>query len=162
MVSIRESFKTKHMLINVTVKYGVVRSVTTEVEEGTTVGQLIDEVRSALKLGSGQYRAIANASALENGNTVSDGDVIKLEPLCMEKASDELVTVTVRYGLSRTATLEVAAGSTIGDALNEARPALKFGSNVRATINGADQDMSITVRDGDIITVENSANSKAV
>tara|TARA_Y100000401_G_scaffold46089_2_gene35458 strand:- start:3882 stop:4334 length:453 start_codon:yes stop_codon:yes gene_type:complete len=150
------------MLINVTVKYGVVRSVTTEVEEGTTVGQLIDEVRSALKLGSGQYRAIANASALENSNTVSDGDVIKLEPLCMEKASDELVTVTVRYGLSRTATLEVEAGSTIGDALNEARPALKFGSNVRATINGADQDMSITVRDGDIITVENSANSKAV
>jgi hypothetical protein len=53
-------------------------------------------------------------------------------------------------------------GSSIGDVLRRVRAALGFGDNVKALIDGATQPESNTVAEGDVISVETAANSKAV
>ena len=72
-----------------------------------------------------------------------------------------MIHITVRYGLERSASIEVSEGTSIAQVLEQVRPALGFGCNVKALIGGAAQPDSNTVRDGDVISVETAANSKA-
>ena len=53
-------------------------------------------------------------------------------------------------------------GSSIEEVLGRVRAALGFGDNVKALIDGAAQPMTNGVANGDVITVETAANSKAV
>ena len=63
--------------MQVTVKYGLEQSATVRVEEGTTIGQVLDKVRDALGFGC-NVKALIDGSAQPLGNAVSDGDTLSL------------------------------------------------------------------------------------
>jgi len=69
--------------------------------------------------------------------------------------------VTVKYGLEQSASVNVEEGTTIEQVLGQVRDALRFGSNVKALIDGHAQPLGNAVSDGDTIEVETAANSKA-
>lgn len=74
-----------------------------------------------------------------------------------------MISVTVRFGASNELTREVADNTTVGDILRNStfQAALGFGANVQAVVDGAVQPDRTTLSNGDIITVETKANSKA-
>jgi hypothetical protein len=148
-------------MINVTVKYGVARTATIEVEEGTTIKEVLNTVRPALGFAS-NVKALINAQHQGGDITVRDGEIIEVENSCNEKAAEGDISVTVNYGLGRTVTTSVADGTTIQQVLDKVRPALGYTSNVKALVEGAAQPLSNTVVNGDVIDVETAANSKAV
>ena len=147
--------------MNITVRYGLERQATIVVEYGTSIAQVLDRVRPALGFGSNVKALIGNVTQPDS-NTVRDGDIISVETAANCKAVDGEVTVTVNYGLERSITTVVPAGSTIEFVLDKVRAALGFGSNVKALIDGAAQPHTGSVADGDTISVETAANSKAV
>jgi hypothetical protein len=147
--------------MNITVRYGLERTASIEVEDGTSIAQVLDRVRPALGFGS-NVKALIGGVNQPDSNTVRDGDVISVETSANCKAVDGEVTVTVRYGLERSITTVVPAGSTIEFVLDKVRAALGFGSNVKALIDGASQPLTGNVAEGDTISVETAANSKAV
>tara|TARA_Y100001963_G_scaffold125455_1_gene177069 strand:+ start:3706 stop:4146 length:441 start_codon:yes stop_codon:yes gene_type:complete len=146
--------------MNITVRYGLERRADLVVEDGTSIAQVLDRTRPALGFGS-NVKALIGGVTQPDSNTVRDGDEITVETAANCKAADE-VTVQVKYGLERSTSVCVPTGSTIEDVLGRARTALGFGSNVKALIDGAAQPLTGTVTDGDIISVETAANSKAV
>jgi hypothetical protein len=147
--------------MNITVRYGLERTASIEVEDGTSIAQVLDRVRPALGFGS-NVKALIGGVTQPDSNTVRNGDVISVETSANCKAVDGEVTVTVRYGLERSITTVVPAGSTIEFVLDKVRAALGFGSNVKALIDGASQPLTGNVAEGDTISVETAANSKAV
>ena len=147
--------------MNITVRYGLERTAAIEVEDGTSIAQVLDRVRPALGFGS-NVKALIGGVTQPDSNTVRNGDVISVETSANCKAVDGEVTVTVRYGLERSITTVVPAGSTIEFVLDKVRAALGFGSNVKALIDGASQPLTGNVAEGDTISVETAANSKAV
>jgi len=147
-------------MINITVRYGLERQATIEVEDGSSIAQVLEKVRPALGFGS-NVKALIGGVTQPESNTVRCGDVITVETAANSKAADE-VSVTVKYGLERSITTSVPVGSSIGDVLRRVRAALGFGDNVKALIDGATQPESNTVTEGDVISVETAANSKAV
>ena len=147
--------------MNITVRYGLERTASIEVEDGTSIAQVLDRVRPALGFGS-NVKALIGGVTQPDSNTVRNGDVISVETSANCKAVDGEVTVTVRYGLERSITTVVPAGSTIEFVLDKERAALGFGSNVKALIDGASQPLTGNVAEGDTISVETAANSKAV
>ena len=147
--------------MNITVRYGLERTASIEVEDGTSIAQVLDRVRPALGFGS-NVKALIGGVTQPDSNTVRNGDVISVETSANCKAVDGEVTVTVRYGLERSITTVVPAGSTIEFVLDKVRAALGFGSNVKALIDGASQPLTVNVAEGDTISVETAANSKAV
>ena len=146
-------------MIHITVRYGLERSASIEVSEGTSIAQVLEQVRPALGFGC-NVKALIGGAAQPDSNTVRDGDVISVETAANSKASE--VSVTVRYGLERQGTTSVPEGSSIEEVLGRVRAALGFGDNVKALIDGAAQPMTNGVANGDVITVETAANSKAV
>jgi hypothetical protein len=72
--------------MQVTVKYGLEQSATVRVEEGTTIGQVLDKVRDALGFGC-NVKALIDGSAQPLGNAVSDGDTIEVETAANSKAA---------------------------------------------------------------------------
>ena len=56
------------------------------------------------------------------------------------------------------------ASATVSEIINNAsvKAVLGYGDNVRALINGVEQDMGLIVPDGTTISVETRCNSKAV
>ena len=147
-------------MINITVRYGLERQATIEVEDGSSIAQVLEKVRPALGFGS-NVKALIGGVTQPESNTVRCGDVITVETAANSKAAAE-VSVTVKYGLERSITTSVPVGSSIGDVLRRVRAALGFGDNVKALIDGATQPESNTVTEGDVISVETAANSKAV
>ena len=147
--------------MNITVRYGLERTASIEVEDGTSIAQVLDRVRPALGFGS-NVKALIGGVTQPDSNTVRNGDVISVETSANCKAVDGEVSVTVRYGLERSITTVVPAGSTIEFVLDKVRAALGFGSNVKALIDGASQPLTGNVAEGDTISVETAANSKAV
>ena len=146
-------------MIHITVRYGLERSASIEVSEGTSIAQVLEQVRPALGFGC-NVKALIGGAAQPDSNTVRDGDVISVETAANSKASE--VSVTVRYGLERQVTTSVPEGASIEEVLGRVRAALGFGDNVKALIDGAAQPMTNGVANGDVITVETAANSKAV
>ena len=146
-------------MIHITVRYGLERSASIEVSEGTSIAQVLEQVRPALGFGC-NVKALIGGAAQPDSNTVRDGDVISVETAANSKASE--VSVTVCYGLERKVTTSVPEGSSIEEVLGRVRAALGFGDNVKALIDGAAQPMTNGVANGDVITVETAANSKAV
>lgn len=147
-------------MLSITVRYGLERQATIEVEDGSSIAQVLEKVRPALGFGS-NVKALIGGVTQPDSNTVRCGDVITVETAANSKAADE-VSVTVKYGLERSITTSVPVGSSIGDVLRRVRAALGFGDNVKALIDGATQPESNTVAEGDVISVETAANSKAV
>ena len=146
-------------MIHITVRYGLERSASIEVSEGTSIAQVLEQVRPALGFGC-NVKALIGGAAQPDSNTVRDGDVISVETAANSKASE--VSVTVRYGLERQVTTSVPEGSSIEEVLGRVRAALGFGDNVKALIDGAAQPLTNGVANGDVITVDTAANSKAV
>ena len=74
-----------------------------------------------------------------------------------------MIEVTLKYGLTRQLTVDVADGTTIAQLAGNAnyRASLGFPENVSATINGDTIDMNETVADGDVILFEKQAAAKA-
>ena len=147
--------------MHITVRYGLERTASIEVEDGTSIAQVLDRTRPALGFGS-NVKALIGGVTQPDSNTVRDGDVISVEISANCKAADGEVNVTVKYGLERSITTVVPAGSTIEFVLDKVRAALGFGSNVKALIDGASQPFTGSVAEGDVISVETAANSKAV
>lgn len=74
-----------------------------------------------------------------------------------------MIEVTLKYGLTRQLTVDVAQGTTIAQLASNAnyRASLGFPENVSATIDGNTVDMGETVADGDVILFEKQAAAKA-
>ena len=145
-------------MLTISVSYGLEQNAQVLVEEGTTITQVLDMVRGALRFG-GNVKALIDGVNQPLGNTVRDGDSIEVETAANCKASD--LSVTVKYGLESSSTITVSEGTTIKEVLDRVRDALRFGSNVKALVDGAAQPLENVVVDGDVIQVETAANSKA-
>ncbi len=148
-------------MINVTVNYGLQRTATIQVEEGTTIKEVLDKVRPVLGFAA-SVKALIGSMHQGGDIIVRDGEVIEVESACNEKAAEGDISVTVNYGLERSATTEVPLGTTIQQVLDNMRPALGYSCNVKALIEGAAQPLTNEVVDGDVINVETAANTKAV
>jgi len=148
-------------MINVTVNYGLQRTATIQVEEGTTIKEVLDKVRPVLGFAA-SVKALIGSMHQGSDIIVRDGEVIEVESACNEKAAEGDISVTVNYGLERSATTEVPLGTTIQQVLDNMRPALGYSCNVKALIEGAAQPLTNEVVDGDVINVETAANTKAV
>jgi len=148
-------------MINVTVNYGLQRTATIQVEEGTTIKEVLDKVRPVLGFAA-SVKALIGSIHQGCDIIVRDGEVIEVESACNEKAAEGDISVTVNYGLERSATTEVPLGTTIQQVLDNMRPALGYSCNVKALIEGAAQPLTNEVVAGDVINVETAANSKAV
>lgn len=70
-------------MINITLRHGF-NTVTTSVESGTSINDLVDQFSGALKLPE-NYRALVNGSAVEGSSTVYDGSTVVFE----KRASDK-------------------------------------------------------------------------
>ena len=147
-----------YIMLTISVSYGLEQNAQVLVEEGTTITQVLDMVRSALRFG-GNVKALIDGVNQPLDNTVRDGDSIEVETAANCKASD--LSVTVKYGLESSITVSVSEGTTIKEVLDRVRDALRFGSNVKALVDGAAQPLENNVADGDVIQVETAANSKA-
>tara|TARA_R110002020_G_scaffold180456_1_gene374833 strand:+ start:734 stop:1174 length:441 start_codon:yes stop_codon:yes gene_type:complete len=145
-------------MLTISVSYGLEQNAQVLVEEGTTITQVLDMVRGALRFG-GNVKALIDGVNQPLGNTVRDGDSIEVETAANCKASD--LSVTVKYGLESSITVSVSEGTTIKEVLDRVRDALRFGSNVKALVDGAAQPLENNVANGDVIQVETAANSKA-
>jgi hypothetical protein len=145
-------------MLTISVSYGLEQNAQVLVEEGTTITQVLDLVRGALRFG-GNVKALIDGVNQPLDNTVRDGDSIEVETAANCKASD--LSVTVKYGLESSITVSVSEGTTIKEVLDRVRDALRFGSNVKALVDGAAQPLENNVANGDVIQVETAANSKA-
>jgi molybdopterin converting factor small subunit len=145
-------------MLTISVSYGLEQNAQVLVEEGTTITQVLAMVRGALRFG-GNVKALIDGVNQPLDNTVRDGDSIEVETAANCKASD--LSVTVKYGLESSITVSVSEGTTIKEVLDRVRDALRFGSNVKALVDGAAQPLENNVADGDVIQVETAANSKA-
>ena len=145
-------------MLTISVSYGLEQNAQVLVDEGTTITQVLEMVRGALRFGS-NVKALIDGVNQPLGNTVRDGDSIEVETAANCKASD--LSVTVKYGLESSSTITVSEGTTIKEVLDRVRDALRFGSNVKALVDGAAQPLENVVVDGDVIQVETAANSKA-
>ena len=146
-------------MLTISVSYGLEQNAQVLVDEGTTITQVLDMVRGALRFGN-NVKALIDGVNQPLGNTVRDGDSIEVETAANCKASD--LSVTVKYGLESSSTITVSEGTTIKEVLDRVRDALRFGSNVKALVDGAAQPLENNVANGDVIQVETAANSKAV
>lgn len=74
-----------------------------------------------------------------------------------------MIEVTVKYGLSKTSTIDVQEGTTIRQILtnNNLRLLLGFPENVTAVCDGVTLSSEDTVADGDVIQLEKQAAAKA-
>jgi len=74
-----------------------------------------------------------------------------------------MITVTVRYGATGELTREFTNGTTAGSVLSNTgiQAALGFGSNVQAVVEGQVLRNETPLSNGDVVTVETRANSKA-
>jgi len=72
------------------------------------------------------------------------------------------MNVLIRFG-TETMTKVFNSTPTIGQVINSAsvKAELGFGDNVRALVNGVEQDSATLVEDGSMILIETRANSKA-
>jgi hypothetical protein len=145
-------------MLTISVSYGLEQNAQVLVDEGTTITKVLDMVRGALRFGS-NVKALIDGVNQPLDNTVRDGDSIEVETAANCKASD--LSVTVKYGLESSSTITVSEGTTIKEVLDRVRDALRFGSNVKALVDGAAQPLENVVVDGDVIQVETAANSKA-
>ena len=72
------------------------------------------------------------------------------------------ITITVKYGtnnsLTRSFTTPITIGVILGDAAIQA--ALGFGSNVEGYLLGVPQPNSITLRDGDMLSINDSSKQE--
>lgn len=73
------------------------------------------------------------------------------------------ITVTVRFGVSNELSKAVSENTTVGQLVNDRniQATLGFGANVQAVIDGTVQPDNAPLSDGDVITVETKANTKA-
>jgi hypothetical protein len=71
--------------VSVTVTYGLEHSITTSVQEGSTIQHVLDKVRGALGFGSNVKALIHGASQPLCGN-IAEGDVINVETAANSKA----------------------------------------------------------------------------
>lgn len=74
-----------------------------------------------------------------------------------------MIEITIRYGLTKSLTIEVAEGTTIGQikSNHNYRAVLGLPENCTATVDGAALADHATVDDGDVILFEKQAASKA-
>lgn len=71
--------------------------------------------------------------------------------------------VTFRFGPTNELSKNLREGTTVQQALSDSslKAGLGFGDNVQAIIDDTVQSGSTTLNDGDIVTIETRANSKA-
>jgi hypothetical protein len=71
-------------------------------------------------------------------------------------------TITVKYGVD-SVTKQVESNVTFGDLQqgDAFKAALGFGDNVKALVNGIEQDMDTSIPDGAVVRLETAANTKA-
>ena len=74
-----------------------------------------------------------------------------------------MIEVTVKYGLSKTATVDIDDGSTISDILRNQnlKMLLGFPESVSAVCDGVTLSPNDEVNDGDVIQLEKQAAAKA-
>lgn len=74
-----------------------------------------------------------------------------------------MISVTIRFGSTNELTREFAAGTTVGSVLSDRnlQASLGFGGNVQAVVDGQVQQSNSPLTDGDVVTIETKANSKA-
>ncbi len=74
-----------------------------------------------------------------------------------------MISITVKYGLTRELTTEVAEGTTFRSIIADPtiKAVLKHPENVSAIINGDRQDLDAEVAEGDVIVLEVQAAEKA-
>lgn len=71
--------------------------------------------------------------------------------------------VTIRFGLANELTKDVPEGTSVGTLIHDRSiaSALGYGSNVQAVVDGVVQSDNSPLSDGDVVTIETKANSKA-
>ena len=74
-----------------------------------------------------------------------------------------MIEVTVKYGLSKTATVDVNEGSSVRDILNNQnlKMLLGFPEKVSAVCDGVTLSLDDEINDGDVIQLEKQAAAKA-
>lgn len=74
-----------------------------------------------------------------------------------------MINITIRFGASNELNRGFSEGTTVGTILADRnlKAVLGFGDNVQAVIDGQVQPTSAPIGDGDVVTIETRANSKA-
>ena len=158
------------MAISITLKAGLSKTLTTEVEANTTVNQVLGnaDYKAVLKFGE-NVRAVVDGTTLNGDDTFSDGDVVQIETRANSKAvqhtspAGSTISITLKAGLSKSLATEICKDVTAGEVLRDPsyKAVLKFGENVRAVVNGTTLNDDDKFSDGDVVQIETRANSKA-
>lgn len=75
-------------MITVTLKYGLTKEITTEVSDGTSIAQIINDPNNRAVLGLPEnVKAVIDGQTVDLDAELSDGDVVVLERQAAEKAA---------------------------------------------------------------------------
>lgn len=148
----------------VTIQYGPANTITKQVDNYTSVRNLIENPNIKASLGFGtnvqvldDYRRAVNLDTY-----VTDGATYTLETVANQKAANG-PTVTISYGPANSVTRQFNEGATVGDVLKDTnlRAVLGFGENVQALIDRTPMSPTTSLNDGDEVNLEVVANQKA-
>lgn len=81
----------------------------------------------------------------------------------MQLINTGMITITTRFGATNELTKEFSEGTTVSQLLSNqsVKATLGFGDNVQAVVNGSILAGNTVLDDGDVVTIESKANSKA-
>lgn len=81
----------------------------------------------------------------------------------MQLTTPGMITINIRFGATNELTKELPEGTTVAALLanQSVKVGLGFGDNVQAVVNGSILSGSTVLDDGDAVTIESKANSKA-
>jgi hypothetical protein len=147
--------------MRVTISYGPANSITKNVAHGTRLSEVITrEVKAALGAGD-NVQPLIQRRHVDMSYVVGSDIEVELETVANRKAG---ITVTVEFGPSNTLNKELPDNATVGTIRRDRSilTALGVTGNVKALIDRQEQPDDAPLEDGDIITLETVANTKAV
>lgn len=150
--------------VSVTIRFGGGNELTRSVDQGTSLGSLVQnrDIKAALGYGDNinvliSRRHIDDPASYRVGEDVT----VDIETAAARKAAEN--EVTVRFGGGNSITKRVPEGSTIGDVVGrrDIKVALGYGDNIKVMIDRVEQDMDDVVTQGDTLDIETAAATKA-
>lgn len=81
----------------------------------------------------------------------------------MQLINTGMITITTRFGATNELTKGFPEGTRVSQLLSNqsVKATLGFGDNVQAVVNGSILAVNTVLDDGDVVTIESKANSKA-
>lgn len=152
-------------MVSVTIKYGTGNSLTRNFDIPVTVGEILGDDSIAAALGFGDnVEGFINSVPQPDEVTLRDGDVLSVHDKACAKAADGQTTLTVKYGTGNSLSRSFGHPITVGEILADRgiQSALGFGSNVEGFLNSVPQPNTVTLRDGDVLSVHDKACAKAI